>query len=187
MSIRQSTTFQERLCRIERGGANTMGTVYIGSDDDLKKIMRKGAKNGRTRRFSLLIALFKPFTYPLAALLGALAVLIVQFGLHKMQILAALSENVLLNSVLQSPMLFLGVIALCLLIAYVLRLMLSPNTYLHMAFRMAGMIAMMGMWHNLVHLQPDLFAQAFTQDWVAQTTASLPAKTFAIQAFVYEM
>ncbi|MGH1329409.1 MAG: hypothetical protein ACRBBK_00870 [Paracoccaceae bacterium] len=187
MSIRQSATFQERLGRIEKGGANTMGTVYIGSDDDLQKIVRKRAKNGRTRRFSLLISLLTPFTYPLAALLGALAVLIAQFGLHKLQILADMAQNELLNTILHSPALIVGMITLCLIIAYLLRLIFCPNSFLHMGFRLAGMIAMLGMWHNLVHLQPDLFAHAFTQDWISQTTASLPANTFAIQAFVYEL
>jgi hypothetical protein len=175
MSIRQSTSFHERLGRIEKGGANTMGTVYVGTDENQSRITRKRAKRGQTRRFSLLISLFKPFTYPLAAALGASAVLIAQFGLQQ------------LNAVVQSPALAFGVIATCMLIAYILRLLFSPNSYVHLAFRMAGMIAMLGMWHNLVHLQPALFAEAFSQDWVAQTTASLPANTFAIQAFVYEL
>lgn len=187
MSIRQSTSFHERLGRIEKGGANTMGTVYVGTDENQSRITRKRAKRGQTRRFSLLISLFKPFTYPLAAALGASAVLIAQFGLHKLKILAALTENAQLNAVVQSPALAFGVIATCMLIAYILRLLFSPNSYVHLAFRMAGMIAMLGMWHNLVHLQPALFAEAFSQDWVAQTTASLPANTFAIQAFVYEL
>lgn len=187
MSIRKSTSFQERLGRIEKGGANTMATVYVGSDAALKKITRKRAKHGRTRRFSLLISLLKPFTYPLAAALGAITVLLVQFGLHKLEVLAVLSENGPLNLALQSQALIVGVVAICFLVSYMLRLMFSPNSYLHMACRMAGLLAMFGMWHNLVHLQPEIFAQAFTQDWVVQTTTNLPANTFAIQAFIYEL
>ncbi|WP_415922474.1 hypothetical protein [Tateyamaria sp. SN6-1] len=60
---------------------------------------------------------------------------------------------------------------------FLVRVILSTTTRAHMVAQMAGIwVSLIGM-HNLVHAYPDAWAEAFSPEWVQQTTQKTEANT----------
>ena len=163
MSSNGQDAFKARLKKIERRGENTVGQVYVGMGGSVSKTKAKTAlrssvtPTGRKAKASFI----KRFCgFLIAGLLGALAVLIVRFVLFKL--LGVVSP-------MQGDMMQMfgyeagGAAGIALLLAVVLGT-LRKMQFLALAL---GLVLSLGLTHNLVHMQPDLFARAFSPEWVA--------------------
>ncbi|MDU8926962.1 hypothetical protein RXV86_06165 [Alisedimentitalea sp. MJ-SS2] len=80
-----------------------------------------------------------------------------------------------------------GEVMLALALIFTCRLFFSLSHKTHMVLSLAGLVAMLGLMHNLVHLEPDLWAQVFSYDWVANVLASTKPNTAQFRDMVFTL
>ena len=70
-----------------------------------------------------------------------------------------------------------GEVMLALTLIFVCRLFFNLSRKTHLILSLAGLVAMLGLMHNLVHMEPDLWSSAFSRDWVNDIRASTSPNT----------
>lgn len=115
--------------------------------------------------------LYLPFTIAIGLALGALAYVLVRVGRFRF-----MPDPTLLPEGFSTAWLQNGAAAGGL--ALVLGMMLGFRSPFRMLCLLAGVGAAMVGFHNLVHLYPDLFAKAFSPEWVSNLRLTAPNNTW---------
>lgn len=69
-----------------------------------------------------------------------------------------------------------GVFAFCITF-FLVRIILASSSMAHMIAQVAGIWVALTMMHNFVHAQPELWAQAFSPEWVQHMLATTKSNT----------
>ncbi len=174
----QLRVFRNRLRRINRGQGHTFGQIVCGIEETTAPggalhmaaaSVRKGAS-----LLSRLLAI--PLGIAAAMAIGAMATVIARIGVFH---LAALAETGL-----GQRMALTAYIGPAVLLALTGCFVLRYRCNYHMASAAMGVYLMAGAMHNLVHVTPDLWSAAFSQDWVDQIIASTERNSFAFHALM---
>ncbi|WP_299684670.1 hypothetical protein [uncultured Tateyamaria sp.] len=71
-------------------------------------------------------------------------------------------------------------------IAFVLRMAFYMSDKVHLAAKTVGIWIALTCMHNLVHDYPDLWAAAFSEDWVERTTEMTEPRSFYFRGYSFE-
>lgn len=164
----QQEIFRKRLKRIDSGQGNTMGRIHCGIEEIAtpreKNLM--GMRSGGVG-VSILGALIKiPLGLVIAATLGVVGTILARIGVYQ----GAMASEVTLAG--QSAM--MADVGVGILVSLLLCFILGFRKNYHMVAAAVGACAVIGGMHNLVHMSPDLWTKAFSQEWVdnVMTTTS---------------
>ena len=152
----QKSEFQNRLKRIAAGGPNTLGQVYVGitGEDGPQKVYRERAPFLSVLKSVILF----PFAVAGAFTIGLIAVIVARF-IRVMAYGGVLAgEN--------ADMLMIIDAGIALVAASLLRWMFRFQGRGMGWVSAVGIVAMVCLMHNLVHMEPDIFAIAFPAEWV---------------------
>lgn len=165
--MNNADVFAARLARIQAGGPNTKGTIFVGQDEQHHFGQKSGAKPGKGREVA------GNALYPLS-LLGAfgLGLLAVALGFYaRFQLMAGQAQ-------LEDADLEMAVSGgIGLVLSFVLAQMFRLTSKEHKAMQAAGVFVMVCGFHNLAHWAPGPMATLLSPDWVAQVRAEAPVNS----------
>ena len=177
MSQTDQGGFEDRLKRIRKGGANTMGEVHIGPRDEVRA-NKKGRKSRPTNTVRMKAKNRKNITVgegsnkalvPLALIFGALSMFVGQaasFHLFQDGGLAPISlPDLVAPHVAYAPIAIGGTLAL--LFAWTFRF----SSFLRGMALIAGCAAVFVYHVDLVQKAPGLYTSFFTKEYVASVLA----------------
>ena len=156
-------SFQARISRINSGQVSQVpqpgvsdgsGTCWITHKSARRMQKRAAPETGRTASPSGLFGF----------VLGLLAFVLSQLGGYH---LFGLPDSKMTGDI---RMLLDGVGAMAVLAT--VSLVFAAPSKRHMAVRIAGVAVAMATMHNLVHMAPEVFAMAFSAEWVEATRAA---------------
>lgn len=158
-----SASFNERLARIEAETRRSKGMITLHVGDQELRVRSIGAHKMPVRRGAMLLrnALF-PFGFVAAFGLGMFSVAVSTAVRMQVTVMPSAQE---LAQAGDAPMILGAFIALATSMGFAQIFRLNSK-----AFSMAqtlGVIAGIGLLHNLAFWQPDLSALMFSPDWVA--------------------
>ena len=176
---RQKMEFAGRLQRISAGGPNTLGQVYVGITEEPVKTRRRFSIFPSGSRLKDVI-LF-PFSVAGAFIIGLIAVLIARYARYHY------SGGVLAGEDPDLTMLMDASIAMA--VGLLLKWIVRFSGRVQMTAHTLGIITMIGVMHNFVYAKPDIFAMAFSPEWVEDVVEStdpgtvvFSSNTFALPA-----
>ncbi|MDU8945599.1 hypothetical protein [Ovoidimarina sediminis] len=158
MAEGQKQSFQDRIGRIEKGGANTMGTIYMGAvEADGKTIQPKRRKR---KGGGLIVGLLM---LPLAIVFGGIAMLGGRIGLFQL----AAQPDLIAEEYAETIMAW-GDLGIGLVLMFVFAVALKMGKGIRKYGLAAGFIAVMLGEPLLIQQAPELFVPAFSEEYVAE-------------------
>lgn len=160
----QRQTFESRLKRINKGGANTAGTVVVGPPEDPKKAKRRSRKyrrpgNGFLARLSA--AFGHLFLVPVSFALGAFAMLtgvVAAFHIDRLA-LVDVSEASFFSAISAQSALIVAFL-LALAFGWLFRLASGPRKI----GLVAGLAAAFILQDSVIQTYPDVFARLMSDE-----------------------
>lgn len=171
----QKKHFSDRIKRIEVGGPNTSGTVYAGLDQQAQPKRRRKKKKLKPLDHSETFS--QIFMVPFAIFVGALAMFSGRIGAFHV-----LQQPELIPPEYAALFPLTGDIAIAALVGLVLGMMFSLGGGARAMAFMLGFTAIMLGEGYLINLAPEAFAEVYSEDYVVQATANLPADPFSPEA-----
>lgn len=168
MDNAQKAQFQNRLNRIAAGGPNTMGQVYVGPAET-----SSSTKNGKGKSKAgpdVLDNVLYPMSIIGAFMVGVFAVFATRFIRFHMLGGELTGENADLWMILDS------VIAIGIVIS--LRSVFRFGGKALETAKTVGIVAMILMMHNFVHIAPGFFGSVFSPEWTSEVIATTKPKSF---------
>ncbi|WP_460273567.1 hypothetical protein [Celeribacter sp. ULVN23_4] len=182
----QREEFYSRLGRVSRApekSLHAMGPAQTrnhGRNQHLKQMLERhkaqgvhGSMSGEPRLKLTLV-----LSYLLAVAMGGLAALIarwLRFQISDDALQVSVNIDFLLNLVF------------AVLIAFILRELVSLSAVKHMGAQFAGILLALVTMHNVVHEMPDLFSRLFSPQWVSHVTATTDPGTVSFLGQSYHI
>lgn len=165
--------FAERLSRINKGGANTMGQVYVGPADDTDRSRRKRTKTRMKK--SERVGKSKPKKAPSKLIMWPVGLMVGLLAMLAARVLAFhfVVEGTLFGVELPEQMIGLGgQVGLGLVLLYLLVNLVGLRGSAILA-GVAGFAVMVLYEPNLMAFYPEVFAQIYSPAHVSTTLAQL--------------
>lgn len=175
LSNAQRSGFEDRLSRIKKGGANTMGEVHIGPRDEVRarqgkadnvvRVKKKKRPNVNAGEGSTAVLA------PVAVLLGGISMFVGQAAdyqfFHEGGLLQMTPPVEALTPYMQfAPFLFGGILAL--MFAWTFRL----NSAIRFLALLGGFGAVFYYQADLIETMPGMYANFFSKEFVAAALAT---------------
>jgi hypothetical protein len=167
----QKRAFQGRLARI---GADGMpDSASSRAVPAPRRVTRPVGPRRKRPKARFRITPAYPAGILAAALIGALGVVAARLGR------ASLADGALTGSAAETMMMIDAGVGLGL--AVIVTALVRLHGKAAFAAQVAGVLAMLLLMHNLVHLAPTSFAMLFSAPWVVEVTATTAPGSFLIQ------
>lgn len=175
--MNNADVFAARLARIEAGGPNTKGTIFVGQDEQhhfgKKAVGRQGTAS------AAISTSLNPFSLIAALGLGLVAMALGTFAHFKLTAGQLPLENADLE------MAVLGGIGLALSLAMAQLVRLTSKE--HKALQVAGVFAMICGFHNLAHWTPGPMSALFSPAWVQQYQDEAPPNSARFRGLYFTL
>ena len=158
-SAQGQTEFAARVSRIETRGAGVAEVFNGGGQSALQKQRGRKRHPGKSGLIKV----------PLAFVSGAASFMVAEYATFR------LGE---LPKELSDPDYILGgETALALAVFLIVRLIFELTGKMYFLLGLTGLVASITMMHNLVHMAPEIWAMAFSQEWVSELQSSTEPNT----------
>lgn len=175
--MNNADVFAARLARIEAGGPNTKGTIFVGQDEQHhlgnKAVGKQGKSSAATSTSLTPLSLIAAFGF------GLLAAGIASYA--RFQLSANLPQ--LEDPDLEMAFLIGTGFVLSLVMAQLLRL----TSIKHKALQLVGVFVMACGFHNLAHWLPGPMSRALSPDWVLQVQTEAPPNSARFRGDYYTL
>ena len=182
MAEGQKQSFHDRIGRIQNGGPNTMGTIYMGAVESDGQTIQPKRRKRKANRFLLALVLL-----PLAILLGGIAMLGGRIALFHIA-----AQPDLISEDYAELVLTWGDLGIGLVLMFVFAVALKMGKGIRKYGLALGFIAVMLGEPVLIKEAPDLFVPVFSESYVADVMAAtsplerLPETIEAAKAYFAE-
>lgn len=167
--------FLARIARIQAGQGNTNATVFVGMHESFvynRPVQRKVTRAGEIRGNTAY-----PLSILCAFLLGLFGVAFGRYVRFQMMQTAIPDADPTMDWLVNG--------AIGLMIAFALSQVFRLRAKEYLGVQLLGVFVMMCTFHDLVHLMPDQFEKAFSQDWVQMMLTTTEPNSVLFRGMFY--